>query len=103
MTDGLTRARIWSNWTTAEILPLDGRTLDPPPLRGVRLERRDRALLARVESGGRALSALVHAFVAPEPRDAPLVGLAGGARAVALTRAVLAAAASGRTQTLRAA
>lgn len=103
LTDGATRARVWSNWTAAEILPLDGRTLAPPPLDGVRLERRDRILLARAEPDGQALRSLVQAVVAAEPPVPPLPSLADGARAVALTRAVLAAAASGRTQTLRAA
>ena len=102
MTDGVTRARMWSNCSAAEILPLDGRSLDPPGLAGVRLERRDRTLLARVEPDGHALRALVRAVVSAEPAAPPLAGLGDGARAVALTRAVLAAAASGRTQTLRA-
>ena len=103
VTDGRTRARLWSNWTAAEFLPLDGRILDPPPPSGVRLERKGRALLARVQPDGQALRELVGAFVAAGSSDAPLAGPADGARAVALTRAVLAAAASGRTQTLRAA
>ncbi len=103
LTDGVTRVRVWSNWTVAEILPLDGRSLDPPLLPGVRLEREGRTLLARVEAEGQALPALVQAFIAPEPVDDRLAGVADGARAVALTRAVLAAAASGRTQTLSAA
>lgn len=103
LTDGVTRVRVWSNWTVAEVLPLDGRAPDPPPLPGVRLERAGRGLLARVEPEGQALRALVQAFLAPEPADDRLAGVDDGARAVALTRAVLAAAASGRAQTLSAA
>ena len=103
MTDGVTRARVWSNWTTAEVLPLDGRSLDPPSLTGVRVESKDRTVLARTTGDGEALRALLRAFTGAPASDAPLVGAADGARVVALTRAVLAAAASGRTQTLRAA
>ena len=103
MTDGVTRARVWSNWTAAEILPLDGRSLDPPPLTGVRVESKGRAVLARTTGDGDALRALLRAFTGAPASDAPLVGAAAGARVVALTRAVLASAASGRTQTLRAA
>ncbi len=103
LTDGATRVRIWSNWSVAEILPLDGRSPDPPSLPGVRLEREGRALMARAEPDGQALRTLVQAFIASEPVDNRLAGAADGARAVAITRAVLAAAASGRTQTLSAA
>ena len=103
LTDGATRVRVGSNWSVAEILPLDGRSPDLPPLPGVRLEREGRALMARVEPDGQALCALMQAFLAPEPADDRLAGAADGARAVAITRAVLAAAASGRTQTLSAA
>lgn len=102
-TDGVTRARIWSGWTCAEFLPLDGRTLELPQVPGVQLERRGRALLARIERQGQALRDLFDACLAPDSDDARHVGLADGARAVALTRAVLAAAASGRSQSLRAA
>ena len=103
LTDGATRVRIWSNWTVAEILPLDGRSPDPPPLPGVRLDREGRALLARVEPDGLALRTLVQAFIASEPADDRLARAVDSAQAVALTRAVLAAVASGRTQTLSAA
>ena len=103
VTDGATRARVWSNWTAAEFLPLDGRSLDPPPTPGVRTERLGRGLRAAVEPDGSALRALVGAFVDTDSANAPLADVADGARAVALTRAVLAAAASGRHQTLRAA
>lgn len=103
LTDGVTRVRVWSNWTVAEILPLDGRFPSLPPLPGVLLERKGRALLARVEADGQALRTLVQAFIAPEPAEDWLAGAADGARAVVLSRVVLAAAASGRTQTLSAA
>lgn len=103
LTDGATRVRIWSNWTTAEILPLHGRSLDPLPLRGVDLERDGRRWLARVEPGDQALGALVRAFITADSSVTPVPCLSEGARAVALTRSVLAGAASGRTQTLRAA
>lgn len=102
LTDGVTRVRVWSNWTVAEVLPLDGRFPNLPPLPGVRLEREGRALMARVEPDGQALRTLVQTFINPEPADDRLADVADGARAVALTRAVLAAAASGRTQTLSA-
>ncbi|MYD95231.1 MAG: hypothetical protein F4Y02_16440 [Chloroflexi bacterium] len=103
LTDGATRVRVWSNWTVAEILPLDGRFPDAPPLPGVRMEREGRALLAQVEPDGQALRSLAQAFIASEPADDRLADVADGARAVVLTRAVLAAAASGRTQTFGAA
>lgn len=103
LTNGVTRVRIWSNWTVAEFLPLDGRSLDLPTLPGVRLEREGRALLARVEPDGKALRTLVQAFIAAEPTEDRLARAVDGARAVALTRAVLGAVASGRTQTLSAA
>ena len=103
LTDGATRVRVSSDWTVAEILPLDGRSPVSPALPGVRLKREGRGLLARVEPKGHALRALVQAFITPEPADDRLAGVADGARAVALTRAVLAGAASGRTQTLSAA
>jgi len=100
-TDGVTRARIWSGWTCAEFLPLDGRILNVPRVPGVQFERRGRALLARTERGDRALRHLLDGFLASESGGTGQVDVAEGARAVALTRAVLAAAASGRTQTLR--
>lgn len=103
LTDGATRVRIWSNWTAAEILPLDSRSLDPPRLPGVRLEREGRAWLARVEPEGWGLRTLVGAFVDADLASASVPDLSDGARVVALTRAVLAGAASGRTQTLHAA
>ena len=102
LTDGVTRARIWSNWTAAEVLPLDGRSLDPPRMPGMRTERTGRALQAMVEPDGSALRSLVRALIDAESTNAPLPGLPDGALVVELTRAVLAAAASGRTQTLRA-
>ena len=103
LTDGKTRVRVWSNWTAAEILPLDGRSVDPPWLPGLRLEREDRAWMAHAEHEGQALADLVLAFADGAPGGVSVPGAADGARAVALTRAVLAGAASGRTQTLRAA
>ena len=103
LTDGTTRVRVWSNWTAAEILPLDGRSVDPPRLPGLTLEREGRAWMARAGHDGQALADLVLAFVDASPGGLSVPGAADGARAVALTRAVLAGAASGRTQTLRAA
>lgn len=103
LTDGVTRMRIWSNWTVAEIIPLDGRPLDPPRLPGLTLEREGGAWLARVEPDGQALRDLVRALASAAAAGASLPDLSDGVRAVALTRAVLAGAASGRTQTLRAA
>ena len=103
VTDGATRVRIWSNWSTAEILPLGDRTVDPPRISGVKLERGGRTWLARVEPESQSLHGLVRAFVDPDWRGMSVPGLADGAQAVALTRAVLAGAASGRTQTLHAA
>ena len=103
LTDGVTRVRIWSNWTAAEIFPLNGRRLDPPRLPGLTLEREGRAWLARVEHDGQALRALVRALANANAAGVSVPDLSDGARAVALTRAVLAGAASGRTQTLRAA
>ena len=103
LTDGKTRVRVWSNWTAAEILPLDGRSVDPPRLPGLTLEREGRAWMAHAEHEGQALADLVLAFADAGPGGEPVPGVADGARAVALTRAVLAGAASGRTQTLRAA
>ena len=82
VTDGVTRARIWSNWTAAEVLPLDGRSLDPPRMPGVRTERMGRALQAMVEPDGSALRALVQALIDAESTNAPLPGLPDGARAV---------------------
>ena len=103
LTDGATRVRIWSNWTVAEILPLAGRSLDLSRMRGVNLECQGRAWVARVEPAGQALRSLMRAFITPNAGDPSVPDLADGARAVALTRAVLAGAASGRTQTLHAA
>ncbi|MCY3749320.1 MAG: Gfo/Idh/MocA family oxidoreductase [Chloroflexi bacterium] len=103
LTDGTTRIRVWSDWTAAEILALDGRSLDPPRLPGLRLAREGRAWMARAEHDGQALADLVLAFADGAPGGESVPGAADGARAVALTRAVLAGAASGRTQTLRAA
>lgn len=101
LTDGTTRIRVWSDWTAAEILPLDGRSLDPPRLPGLTLAREGRAWMARAEREGQALADLVLAFADAAPGGESVPGAADGARAVALTRAVLAGAASGRTQTLR--
>ncbi len=103
LTDGKTRIRVWSDWTAAEILPLDGRSVDPPRLSGLTLEREGRAWMARAEPDSQALADLVLAFVDADPGGVSVPGAADGARAVALTRAVLAGAASGRSQTLRAA
>lgn len=103
LTDGKTRVRIWSDWTAAEILPLDGRSPDPPRLRGIDLERQGRAWMARAEPDGQDLRDLVRAFTCADSTGASVPDPSEGARAVALTRAVLAGAASGRTQTLRAA
>ncbi len=103
LTDGATRVRIRSNWTTAEIQPVGDRSVDPPRLPGVRLERDGRSWLARVEAESQSLRDLVRAFVCPGGSDTPVPGLSDGVRAVALTRAVLAGASSGRTQTLHAA
>jgi predicted dehydrogenase len=100
VTDGATRVRIWSNWSTAEILPLGDRRIDPPWLPGIELERGGREWLARVEPDGQALRGLVRAFLDCDWRGVPVPGVADGARVVALTRAVLAGAASGRTQTI---
>lgn len=102
VTDGATRMRVWSDWTVAEILPLAGRSLEPPRIPGVRLERQGRGWRVRVERSPPALGALVGAFVSPVEGGDSVPDLSDGARAVALTRAVLAAAASGRTQMLNA-
>ncbi len=103
LTDGATRVRIWSNWTAAEISPLGDRNVDPPPAPGVTLERHGRSWLARVETENQSLRTLVRGFVYPEVGGAEVPSLSDGVRAVALTRAVLAGASSGRTQTLHAA
>ncbi len=100
LTDGATRVRIRSNWTVAEIEPVGDRSVDPPRLPGVTLERDGRSWLARVKAERQSLRALVRAFICPGGSDPRVPDLSDGVRAVALTRAVLAGAASGRTQTL---
>ncbi len=103
LTDGATRVRIHSNWTAAEVQPVGDRSVDPPRLPGITLERDGPTWLARVGVECQSLRALVQAFVCPGGSDTPVPDLSDGVRAVALTRAVLAGAASGRTQTLHAA
>ncbi len=104
LTDGAARARVWADWTEAEIRALDGRALELPERPGVHAAPHGAAVRLRTPRGDHALRAPLRALLDAAAQAAPPgpEPAADGVRAAVLMQTMLRAAASGRRQPLHA-
>ena len=101
LSDGNTRASLWSNWSHAEIRALDGRALTVPPVPGIEIEHHNETVLIKARDSECALRASIRALVDGSDLDEMWPGSVDGLRAAILARALHSAIVSGRRQTLR--